>query len=90
MSSKSTLPVVLKTEPQKSMPKRLLILSRIPDGEWNESCIFYDEKQAQQEYVWLKNHNKLKEYLLVAQIVVEPSDLLADHRKEVLDDNLPF
>ena len=70
----------------------MLILSRIRDKQtrddleivgdgWGKGCVFFDEKQAQQEFSWLTAHNNIREYLLVARVVKKHDDL---------DDDLPF
>jgi hypothetical protein len=52
------------------------------DDSWSKGCIFYDEKQAQQEFSWLHAHNNIREYMLVARVEKKPHD--------DLDDDVPF
>lgn len=83
----------IKTEPQKDTSKCLMIFSRIRDKQtrddleivgdgWSKGCVFFDEKQAQQEYSWLTAHNNIREYILVARVEKKPHD--------ALDDDIPF
>jgi hypothetical protein len=48
------------------------------DDSWSKGCVFYDEKQAQQEYSWLHSHNTTREYMLVARVEKKPHDDLDD------------
>jgi len=57
------------------------------DDTWNKGCIFYDEKQAQREYSWLKAHSDVREYILVAQVVKQKPKISCF---DDLDDTIPF
>lgn len=74
MGKFKTQPVVSKSEPQKDMSK-FYVISRLANkgtrdkldlgDAWTDKIIFYDEQQAVQEYVWLANHQNLREFMLI-------------------------
>ena len=74
---------------------RLWIISRVKDADvrknlelddrWCNKISFDDEAKAKQDFIWLTNHNSMREYLLVAEQPLRDTPYLDD-----LADDVPF